>query len=83
MKRDTGAHWRDSGRVPRLFWIDARACFPIVILLFHFRIWTLLLAISVIIFFSVLERFHLTFMVFLRVLREFITGKKKQRIKRL
>lgn len=83
MISDTGSHWRDSGRKPRLFWIDARAFIPIVITLFHFRVWTLSIAIGFIVFLSILERFRIPLTVFLRLAREFFTGRKKQKVKRL
>lgn len=83
MIRDTGAHWRDSGKKPRLFWIDARAFIPIFFTLLHFRIWTLVLSICIVLFFSLLERFQIPLTVFLRLSREFFTGRKKQRIRRL
>ncbi|MCF6764394.1 IcmT/TraK family protein [Thiotrichales bacterium 19S3-7] len=83
MIRDTGAHWRDSGRKPRLFWIDARAAIPIFATLVHFRVWTLTLAIAFIVFLSILERFRIPLTVFIRLSRGFFTGRAKQRIKRL
>ncbi|MCF6777451.1 IcmT/TraK family protein [Thiotrichales bacterium 19X7-9] len=83
MIKDIGAHWRDSGRKPRLFWIDARAFIPIVFTIFHFRVWTLILCACIVIFFSILERFHIPLTVFIRLSREFFTGRKKQRVTRL
>lgn len=71
------AHWRDSARNVRLFFLDFRACFPLLILLFHIRIWTFVLAIVATIFFTALERYGFTVMVFLRWLRSFIAGNRK------
>lgn len=71
------AHWRDSARNVRLWFIDFRACFPLLFLLLHIRIWTFILAIFAIIFFTTLERFGFTPTVFLRWLRAYIAGPRK------
>ena len=73
--RDT--HWRDSARHPRFFMIDARAAFPLLLFLMHIRLWTFLVAMIVIIFFAMLERFGFTLTVFFRWLRSFIAGPNK------
>lgn len=71
------AHWRDSARSVRLFFLDFRACFPLLILLFHIRWWTFILAVVATIFFTALERYGFTLVVFLRWLRAFIAGNRK------
>lgn len=71
------AHWRDSARSVRLFFLDFRACFPLLILLFHIRLWTFILAVVATVFFTALERYGFTLMVFLRWLRAFIAGNRK------
>jgi intracellular multiplication protein IcmT len=71
------AHWRDSARSVRLFFLDFRACFPLLILLFHIRWWTFILAVLATAFFTALERYGFTLMVFLRWLRSFIAGNRK------
>lgn len=71
------AHWRDSARSVRLFFLDFRACFPLLILLFHIRWWTFILAVVATIFFTALERYGFTLNVFLRWLRAFIAGNRK------
>ena len=82
MNKEIGAHWRDSGRTPKLFWIDARAFIPIVITLFHFRVWTISLSIAFIIFLTIIARFNIPLTVFIKLVREFFTGRKKIRVKR-
>ena len=71
------AYWRDSARNVRLWFLDFRACFPLLIFLLHIRLWTFLLAIATTIFFSMLERYGFTLAVFGRWLRSFIAGPRK------
>ena len=71
------AHWRDSARSVRLFFLDFRACFPLLILLFHIRLWTFILAVVATIFFTLLERYGFSLVIFLRWLRAFIAGNRK------
>jgi intracellular multiplication protein IcmT len=71
------AHWRDSARSVRLFFLDFRACFPLLILMFHIRWWTFLLAVIATVFFAGLERYGFSLIVFMRWLRSFIAGNRK------
>ena len=71
------AHWRDSARSVRLFFLDFRACFPLLILMLHIRLWTFILALVATIFFAALERYGFTLMVFLRWFRSFVAGNRK------
>jgi len=70
-------HWRDSARNVRLWVVDFRACFPLLILLLHIRLWTFILAIITTTFFATLERYGFTPAVFLRWLRSFVAGPRK------
>ncbi|MFZ2314940.1 MAG: IcmT/TraK family protein [Gammaproteobacteria bacterium] len=71
------AHWRDSARNVRFWIIDFRATFPLLILLFHIRLWTFIFAVVATIFFAMLERFGFTVAVFSRWLRAYIAGPRK------
>ena len=71
------AHWRDSARNVRFWFVDFRACFPLLILLFHIRLWTFVLAIVTMLFFSALERYGFTVAVFSRWFRSFLAGPRK------
>lgn len=71
------AHWRDSARNVRLWIVDFRACFPLLILLFHVRMWTFVLALVTTVFFAGLEHYGFSVAVFLRWLRAFIAGPRK------
>jgi intracellular multiplication protein IcmT len=77
MARGAMAHWRDSGRNVRLFFLDFRACFPLLILIFHIRLWTFLLALVATLFFTALERYGFSLAVFTRWLRAYIAGPRK------
>ena len=71
------AHWRDSARSVRFFFIDFRAAFPLLIFLLHIRLWTFLIAVLATIFFALLERYGFSVNVFIRWLRSFIAGPRK------
>lgn len=71
------AHWRDSSRVVRLWFVDYRATFPLAFFLFHIRLWTFVLAVVATVFFSLLERYGFTVAVFMRWLRAYIAGPRK------
>ncbi len=68
------AHWRDSARQARFFFVDAYAAFPILLTLLHIKLWTILMAIGFMVFFAILERFKFTVPVFFRWLRAFMAG---------
>lgn len=71
------AHWRDSARNVRLWFIDFRATFPLLFFVLHIRLWTFVVAVLAITFFSMIERYGFTPMVFLRLLRAFVAGPRK------
>lgn len=71
------AHWRDSARSIKFFIWDGKLAFPIILPIIFPRIWTLIFAVVAIIFFSILNRYGFTPMVFLRWLRSKIAGKRK------
>ena len=71
------AHWRDSARNVRLWLVDFRACFPLLFMLFHIRLWTFLIAVIATVFFTALERYGFSLAVFGRWLRSYIAGPRK------
>ncbi len=72
------AHWRDSSR-PAQFWIfDARATFPLVLFIFHIKMWTFVLAIIAMIFFALLNKYGFSIPVFWRWLRSTVAGKRRE-----
>jgi intracellular multiplication protein IcmT len=77
MPINPNAHWRDSARPIRFFIVDYRAMFPLLIVLFIPRFWTILLAVVAVIFFMVLENYGFTVKVFLRLFRGFWAGPVK------
>ena len=72
------SHWRDSGRVPQFFMIDARSAFPLLLFLVHIAEWTLIVALIITVFFAILARYGLTMTVFVRTMRSLLAGKVKQ-----
>jgi len=71
------AHWRDSARPVRLWFVDFRAVFPLMLFLLHIRLWAFILALTTTLFFAMLERFGFTVAVFMRWLRSYIAGPRK------
>lgn len=71
------AHWRDTARPVRFFFVDYRATFPILFFIVHIRIWTFLLAVAAMVFFAMVERYGFTVTVFMRWLRAYIAGPRK------
>lgn len=71
------AHWRDSARPVKLWFVDFRATFPLMIFLMHIRLWTFVLAVFTTLFFAMLERFGFTVSVFMRWVRSYVAGPRK------
>jgi intracellular multiplication protein IcmT len=71
------AHWRDSARNARFFFIDAKAAFPLLIFLLHISWVTLIFAIAATLFFTALNRFGYSVEVFLRIIRGAVGGRLK------
>ena len=72
------AHWRDSARSVRFFIWDGQLAFPLIIpILYPRSYWTWGIAFFAIIFFSVLNRYGFSPIVFLRWVRAAIAGKRK------
>ena len=71
------AHWRDSARNVRLWFVDFRACFPLLVFFVHIRLWTFILAVLATLFFTALERYGFSVSVFLRWFRSFLAGPRK------
>lgn len=78
MRNPETAHWRDSGRIPKFFILDAYSAIPLLFFLLHIRLWTLLLTCSISAFFMLLNRFGFTLPVFRRWLRSFIAGNVRE-----
>lgn len=69
--------WRDSARSSKLWIFDSSATFPLVLLLFNISLNTFLLALTFIVFLTVISYYGFTMPVFFRFLRSRIAGKRK------
>ena len=69
-----GTHWRDSARAARFLLVDYRACFALLLWMFHIRLSTFIFAVSVMGFLAVLEHHGFTVQVFARLLRSKLSG---------
>jgi intracellular multiplication protein IcmT len=70
-------HWRNTQKTVRFFIFDARAGFFVVLVLVHARLWTLCLAILVMMIFWAFERKSLSFPAALRAIRVWLIGPKR------
>lgn len=70
-------HWRNSMRPVRFFVLDARAAIAFMLFLMHMRLWTLGVAIIVMVLFWLLERKGLTFDAAMRSLRCWFIGNNR------
>lgn len=77
MKTINEAHWRDSARPIRFFIWDGKAAFPMILPFMYMRIWTWVLAIVAMMFFTILNRYGFSPVVFLRWLRSKVAGPRK------
>lgn len=69
------AHWRDTYRPARFFFLDARAGIPLVLTLLHVRYWTVGVSCAVILLFYYLERIGIDAMGAARGVRAYLVGK--------
>ncbi len=77
MKTINEAHWRDSARPIRFFIWDGKAAFPMILPFMYMRLWTWGIALVAMMFFSILNRYGFSPIVFLRYLRTKIAGRRK------
>ena len=71
------AHWRDAARSSRLFMFDSSTAFPLLLFMFHIRLWTFACALLTMFFFTGLKHYGFSVTVFLRWLRSFFAGRRK------
>ncbi len=71
------AHWRDSAREVKFFFVDSRAAFPFVLFLLHMRSWTFWTALGLMLFFAAISHFGFTVPVFKCWIRAFAAGRRR------
>jgi intracellular multiplication protein IcmT len=69
--------WRDSARRTRFLGIDGQSAFPLLFFLLHIRWWTFIVALSATLFFTILERYGFSVVVFGRFIRGILGGRRK------
>lgn len=74
---NSNPHWRDSARNVRFFIWDGKTAFPMLLLILHVSWWTFGIAIASTLFFTLLNRYGFTPVVFGRLLRNAIAGRRK------
>jgi intracellular multiplication protein IcmT len=70
-------HWRNTQKPARFFSLDARAFSAIMLCILHMRLWTLGIAVTVMLIFWSLERRGLTFEASLRAFRCWMLGRRR------
>ena len=76
------SHWRNSMKVPRFWFLDARSILPFLLLLVMFRLGTLIIALLATATFWMFERYGLTFDAALRAVRSWMLGPKRPGVTR-
>ena len=71
------AHWRDSARPVKFFFLEGEAVFPFFILIVHWSYLTFGIAVIATLFFTILSHYGLNMPTFFRVLRGIVAGKRK------
>lgn len=74
--------WYNTARNPKFFIVDAKFGIFIIIFLTHIRIYTFLMLVVAFIFLFILEQNKINFKTFLKITREFFSGKIKKIRKR-
>jgi hypothetical protein len=70
-------YWRESGRTVKFFFVDGRAMFFLLIMLYHFSLFTFGLGILSLVFLAILENYGYNIPNGLRKLRIIIFGKSR------
>ncbi|AHI27515.1 hypothetical protein CFR75_13090 [Komagataeibacter xylinus] len=66
--------WRATAYPVRVFILDARSCFPILISVTHWSLTTLLIGVFGVVFFGTISFFGLTLPAAIRSIRRFLIG---------
>jgi len=74
------AHWRDSARPARFFIFDAKAAFPLLLFLVHIKMWTFIVAVVAMSFFTLINKYGFSVEVFFRWFRSLLAGHRKMAI---
>lgn len=74
------AHWRDSARPARFLIFDAKAAFPLLLFLVHIKMWTFIVAVVTMSFFTLLNKYGFSVEVFFRWFRSLLAGPRKMAI---
>lgn len=70
--------WRDSGLSPKIGPLDARAVFPVMLFLFHWAVWTAIVAGIGIVLLYLVQRTGMTPLACLRTLRVALLGSRRE-----
>ena len=77
MPSDLRVHWRDSALTPKFYIFDARAALALLLWIMHWRMWCFELFVGILFASAVLNYFNLPIMVAIRIIKNFLAGKKR------
>lgn len=69
--------WRETGKYPLLFIVDARALYPLLLFLMHMREWTFHVSMAGVAIFWFLSMAGITPPVAMRLARTYIVGRHR------
>ena len=68
------AHWRETSKPARFWKVDARAGIFLIFTLIHFRVWTVVMTLSIMFLFWFLEVRGMSLVAAFRALRAWVIG---------
>lgn len=70
-------YWRDASRPVKFFMWDAESSYPLVVWMLFPHTWLLIVVFIAMVFFTLLSRYGISLVVFLRIFRSFLAGPRK------
>lgn len=74
--------WRETGRYPMLFFLDARALYPFIVFFVHMSKWTFYVALGGVAVFWMLNMTGISPPAALRTVRTYLVGRYRPTIRR-
>lgn len=73
--------WRDTANYPKFFQFDAISVLPLAPTFLHFKLWTVSVAVIVMLFFVYLNQRGTTMAAFFRFIILFLAGKERTKMR--
>lgn len=75
MSRTQNNYWRDTALAPKLWIIDYKCAFLVIIFLLHIKLYTFVILVACLIFFGILEKYNLDILNFVKLIRFKLAGR--------